>query len=186
MPYKINIPKPCHEDWNKFIPSEQGKHCQVCATTVIDFTNWQPNAIANYMAANIGKEVCGRFKKTQLQTEIPTADAFARQISYFRMPTLKKIAAIFLFAFVLQNNSFAADATVHGGISVTPTGISDFNTLMLDYKYKDVTKKITKPKKKVAKKKKVASKKYKKGKVKIVVKKPESMIMGKMMMPEHN
>ena len=105
MPTIITIPKPCHENWDNFTPAEQGKHCQVCAKTVIDFTTWQPNAIANYLSDKTEGETCGRFTKAQLEEPIPTAEEFAKQISYFRISTLKKIAAIFLFAFVVGNSS---------------------------------------------------------------------------------
>ena len=105
MPTIITIPKPCHENWDNFTPAEQGKHCQVCAKTVIDFTEWQPNAIANYLSDKAEGETCGRFTKTQLDVPIPSAEEFAKQISYFRISTLKKIAAIFLFAFMLGNSS---------------------------------------------------------------------------------
>jgi hypothetical protein len=183
MTYKINIPKPCHEDWNKFTPAEQGKHCQVCAKTVIDFTSWEPNTIATFLITNKEEETCGRFTKTQLETAIPTAAEFAKQISYFRMPTWKKIAAIFLFAFVLQNNSFANEAIVHGGISITPMPTLDFSTNKLLYKVAKPKKKIGKPKKKISTKKKMATKKHTKRKVKVVKPVPEEIIMGKMIMP---
>ena len=105
MPTIITIPKPCHENWDNFTPAEQGKHCQVCAKTVVDFTEWQPNAIANYLSDKAEGETCGRFTTAQLDIPIPSAEEFAKQISYFRISTLKKIAAIFLFAFVVGNSS---------------------------------------------------------------------------------
>ena len=115
MPNLITIPKPCNEDWNSFTEAEQGKHCQVCAKTVIDFTEWQPIAISNYLSDKAEGETCGRFTKAQLEEPIPTAEEFTKQISYFRISTLKKIAAIFLFAFVIENNSYASNEIVHGG-----------------------------------------------------------------------
>ena len=105
MPTIITIPKPCHENWENFTQAEQGRHCQVCAKTVIDFTEWQPNAIANYLSDKTEGETCGRFTKAQLEDNIPTAEEFVKKISYFRISTLKKIGAIFLFAFVIGNSS---------------------------------------------------------------------------------
>lgn len=180
MTYKINIPKPCHQDWNKFTQTAQGKHCQVCAKTVIDFTTWEPSAISNYLLTNKEEETCGRFTEKQLESKLPTAEVFAKQISYFRISTLKKIAAIFLFAFVLQNNSFANEATIHGGTTIIPTQMTSFPTFKYVYK-------VDKPKKKVAKKKKVVTIKHTKGKIKIVSKPvEEQVIMGKMIMPKQN
>jgi len=34
----ISIPKPCHENWDAMHPREQGRHCDACDKTVIDFT----------------------------------------------------------------------------------------------------------------------------------------------------
>ena len=178
MLQKITIPKPCNENWDKFTPTEKGKHCQVCAKTVIDFTNWQPTAIVNYIATNKEEETCGRFRLEQLEITIPTATEFAKQISYFRISTLKKVAAIFLFAFIIQSNSYAAEATIHGGTTLYPSPKIEFNLQPVVFK-KD------KPKKKTTKKE-IIKKKNTKGKVKVVkVQEPEPMIMGKMVMP-HN
>ncbi len=178
MLQKITIPKPCNENWNNFTPAEQGKHCQVCAKTVIDFTTWEPNTIANYLLTNKKEDTCGRFTKKQLEVELPTAEVFAKQIAHFRISTLKKIAAIFLFAFVIQSNSNATETTVHGGTALIPSQQIELNLNPLVYK-------TDKPKKKTAKKK-IIKKKHTKGKVKIVkVQEPEPMIMGKMIMPDN-
>ena len=154
MPNIITIPKPCNEDWNSFTEAEQGRHCQVCAKTVIDFTTWQPNAIANYLSDKAEGETCGRFTKAQLEEPIPTAAEFTKQISYFRISTLKKIAAIFLFAFVIENNSYAGNEIVHGGFSAVPsTSLKLITTskfkLTKDKKPKKKSKKIIRKKKKV-------------------------------------
>ena len=34
----LYIPKPCHEDWNKMTPTQQGKFCSSCSKQVIDFS----------------------------------------------------------------------------------------------------------------------------------------------------
>lgn len=64
----INIPEPCHEDWNKMTPKEQGRHCDACNKTVIDFTKKTDEQIIKTLEAN-GK-LCGRFKTQQLNREI--------------------------------------------------------------------------------------------------------------------
>lgn len=67
----INIPEPCHEDWNKMTPKEQGRHCDACNKTVIDFTKKTDEQIIKTLEAN-GK-LCGRFKTQQLNREIVLA-----------------------------------------------------------------------------------------------------------------
>jgi hypothetical protein len=64
--FKIRIPEPCHEDWNGMTKNEQGRHCQACSKTVIDFTDKEPEEIEAYLTANASTKLCGRFKTTQL------------------------------------------------------------------------------------------------------------------------
>ena len=65
---QISIPKPCHEDWNKMTPVEKGKHCAVCNKNVIDFTNYSNEQLIKHLENK--KNLCGRFKKKQLDKEI--------------------------------------------------------------------------------------------------------------------
>jgi hypothetical protein len=103
MPNIITIPTPCHEDWNNMTLRDQGRHCGSCAKTVVDFTTWQPQEILLHFKSN--KNVCGRFTVDQLNEPIPTHEDFVKQISYFQISTLKKMAAIFLFAFMIGGSS---------------------------------------------------------------------------------
>ena len=134
MPTIITVPKPCHENWDNFTPAEQGKHCQVCAKTVIDFTIWQPNEMVNYLSDKAEGETCGRFTTAQLNEPIPTAEEFAKQIYYLRISTLKKIAAIFLFAFMVGNSSCTngnkqGKALIENGQHSTGMAVNkDYNT----------------------------------------------------------
>ena len=103
MPVKITIPTPCHEDWNTMTPNAKGRHCDQCVKTVVDFTTWQPQQILLHVQTN--KNVCGRFTQEQLSETIPTQEDFVKQIAYFKISTLKKVAAIFLFAFIIGASS---------------------------------------------------------------------------------
>ena len=60
----INVPKPCHENWNAMTQNEKGRHCLVCEKTVIDFTTTSDEQIVKIFE-NSGN-LCGRFKKNQL------------------------------------------------------------------------------------------------------------------------
>jgi len=64
--FKIRIPEPCHEDWDAMTKNEQGRHCQVCSKTVVDFTNKSSEEIGSFIAENASTKLCGRFKTTQL------------------------------------------------------------------------------------------------------------------------
>lgn len=64
----ISIPKPCHENWDAMTPKEQGRHCQVCERTVIDFTNKTDEQIVKTYQRNTN--LCGRFRSQQLDREM--------------------------------------------------------------------------------------------------------------------
>ncbi|MBJ2176132.1 energy transducer TonB [Aureibaculum sp. A20] len=83
----ISIPKPCHEDWHEMTPNQQGKFCNSCAKTVVDFTKKSVTEIQSFFIENQGKKVCGRFQQKQLDSiiiEIPEQVLF-QQRSYSRM-----------------------------------------------------------------------------------------------------
>lgn len=65
--YNIAIPEPCHEDWAKMTPEEQGRHCKVCAKTVIDFSGKSTREVDRIIEENQGQKICGRFRSEQVQ-----------------------------------------------------------------------------------------------------------------------
>lgn len=64
--FKIYIPEPCHEDWSKMTPNQQGAFCKSCCKTVVDFSNKTKEEINNYLSENTDKKICGRFKTSQI------------------------------------------------------------------------------------------------------------------------
>jgi hypothetical protein len=93
---KISIPTPCHEDWNKMIPDETGRHCSSCAKSVVDFTGMSDEEVKHFFLNKKEERVCGRFKQTQLQQiviELP------KNIFSIQMPLWKKFLAACLIVF---------------------------------------------------------------------------------------
>lgn len=83
--YKITIPEPCHEDWNKMTPNDNDRFCGSCSKNVVDFTNMLPNEIQMYFQKH--NNICGRFKKSQLDSltiQIPNRVLFS-QTQYHKM-----------------------------------------------------------------------------------------------------
>ena len=79
--YKISIPKPCHEDWNKMTPNDKGRFCDNCSKTVVDFSKMTDAEIKSYLIAQEGKRVCGHFRTSQLKRitiSIPTQVLFSQ------------------------------------------------------------------------------------------------------------
>lgn len=48
------------------IPSADGRFCESCAKTVVDFTAMTDKEVQEYFLVNNGKSVCGRFKNNQV------------------------------------------------------------------------------------------------------------------------
>lgn len=108
----INIPTPCHEDWNSMSLENQGRHCLKCSKTVIDFTGWEATDIAAYLEVNEKNKVCGRFNTLQLNIPIAeTPDLYLKKIYYANVSIFKKIAAIFFIAFGLSATSCNTNTT---------------------------------------------------------------------------
>jgi len=106
--FKIAIPEPCNEDWNKMTPDKTGRFCLVCNKSVIDFTNKLPDEIQHFFNKNQDKKICGRFKNSQLDAvsiQIPSGVLFS-QTQYHK---------IFLLAlFVVMGSSLFSCATLNG------------------------------------------------------------------------
>lgn len=85
--FKITIPKPCHEDWDTMKPNEKGAFCMKCAKTVVDFTQKTTGEINDFIAAQSGKKICGRFMSDQLENQAGNekADDGKNKI-WFRIP----------------------------------------------------------------------------------------------------
>ncbi|MEM7086391.1 MAG: energy transducer TonB [Bacteroidota bacterium] len=85
--YTINIPKPCHEDWDAMTPNAKGRHCLSCAKTVVDFTQMDTNQIRTYLSKHSNQSICGRIMQKQLSTiqiEIPT-ETFRKKMSFHKI-----------------------------------------------------------------------------------------------------
>lgn len=70
QPIQISIPTPCHEDWNKMTPAEQGKFCDSCLKCVIDFTQYSDRELYDFFNKHNGERICGRYNTTQLNRAI--------------------------------------------------------------------------------------------------------------------
>nr|WP_321246711.1 carboxypeptidase-like regulatory domain-containing protein [uncultured Psychroserpens sp.] len=64
----INIPTPCHEDWNDMTQEQKGRHCRSCEKTVFDFTSKTDEYIVKTYQEDI--KLCGRFKTSQINREL--------------------------------------------------------------------------------------------------------------------
>jgi hypothetical protein len=93
---KIAINKPCHEDWNKMTPNEQGAFCGVCTKSVVDFSKKSLEEIKIFFSKPVTSKLCGRFTEDQL-VELNT-ETFIEKFIGFRFT--RKVAMITALAFV--------------------------------------------------------------------------------------
>ncbi len=112
--FKISIPQPCHEDWNKMNPNEQGRHCSSCAKTVVDFTGMNDDEVKYFFLNKKEERVCGRFKQIQLHQiviELP------QNIFNIEMPLWKKFLVACLLVF--STTLFSCDTKIKGELIQT-------------------------------------------------------------------
>ena len=71
--FQLQIPEPCHEDWNKMTPGDKGRFCDSCQKTVHDFTGMSDAQLIAFFKKPSTASVCGRFYNDQLERdfEIP-------------------------------------------------------------------------------------------------------------------
>lgn len=67
---QINIPQPCHEDWNSMTPQAKGRFCDACQKCVVDFTGYSDEELYKYFASGKHQNVCGKFNVWQLQRHV--------------------------------------------------------------------------------------------------------------------
>ena len=94
--FKIQIPKPCHADWNEMTPTQQGAFCGSCNKEVVDFTNMSDEAIKNYFLQRSTGSTCGRFRTEQIhriRISLPPT-IFVQKIAGW-----KKFMAVVMLAF---------------------------------------------------------------------------------------
>lgn len=66
--FNINIPKPCHENWQEMSVTDKGRFCSACQKNVNDFTNTTDAQIIK--ALHLDRNLCGRFTSAQLDRDL--------------------------------------------------------------------------------------------------------------------
>ena len=64
--FNLSIAKPCSANWQEFIPDGNGRVCESCNKTVVDFTRMTDDEII-YFFKNKSSSTCGRFHSGQLK-----------------------------------------------------------------------------------------------------------------------
>ncbi len=102
----IKIPEPCHEDFSKMTPKDNGSYCGSCEKTVVDFSKMNDEQIALYVAAHPNEKMCGRFTSSQLNRPLSFAgmskSSFLKMFVYILFIVFG--AGLFAFTYVQNNN----------------------------------------------------------------------------------
>jgi len=67
----LTVPNPCQQTWNDMILNNEGRFCNHCNKTVIDFTQLTDEQVAAVFKNTRGR-VCGRFTVSQLDRDLLT------------------------------------------------------------------------------------------------------------------
>ena len=114
--FKIIIPVPCHENWNDMTSAGQGRQCNACAKTVIDFTAMNDDEVRNFFIVKKEEKICGRFHQAQLHH--PRVD-LPENIFQLSMPWWKRFLVASLLAF--GTTLFSCDTNIKGELKMQET-----------------------------------------------------------------
>lgn len=81
---RVSIENPCHEDWQKMTPETQGRFCQACEKTVVDFSKMSDAEILQYFSKPKAEKVCGRFRLDQLSPNVEGPELSNAESEYRR------------------------------------------------------------------------------------------------------
>lgn len=86
--FYLTIPEPCHEDWARMTPAEQGRFCGQCEKVVFDFTAMSDEELFRFLELP-HHGICGRYRNDQLNRPIESPTPWVGS----RIPRWQKIAA---------------------------------------------------------------------------------------------
>jgi CarboxypepD_reg-like domain/Secretion system C-terminal sorting domain len=101
---QLQVPVPCHENWEKMTNAEKGRFCSSCQKTVIDFSNMSDREIALFFKKPWTGSVCGRFMEDQLNREMEIPRKRIPWVNYF-------------FQFLLPGFLLSMKATAQGKVN---------------------------------------------------------------------
>jgi hypothetical protein len=64
--FSLSIPEPCTENWAQMSPCEQGRFCNSCQKTVVDFTGYTDAQLVAFFSNPAHVVTCGLYRTKQL------------------------------------------------------------------------------------------------------------------------
>jgi hypothetical protein len=107
---QIQIPSSCHENWQEMHARKEGRYCDSCKKTVVDFSAMSDAELMAYLRSHSGA-TCGRFAPEQLQRELLVPRRPLPWVRYFFQVSIP--------AFLLSLKASAQEQRV-----ITPTEVA--------------------------------------------------------------
>jgi hypothetical protein len=67
---QLSVSEPCHENWDKMNPVNQGRFCGSCQKQVVDFSLMSDRELLHFFQKPSTGSVCGRFMNDQLDRKL--------------------------------------------------------------------------------------------------------------------
>lgn len=112
---KININKPCPENWDMMSLAEKGRFCDVCSKNVHDFTMSSDEEMISEIFKN--KNICGKFNEEQLNRNL-------------HFSQINSLFATFAMGLCLTSAGFVSAQTVDSSAVVDHT-VKSVQTIIL-------------------------------------------------------
>ena len=80
----LSIHEPCNQGWDAMPETEQGRFCDSCSKTVVDFTSMSDAQLINYFLEQKNRQVCGRVMTDQLDTMLSPAEPVQKRFGYWK------------------------------------------------------------------------------------------------------
>lgn len=90
---QLTVAEPCHENWDKMNPVQQGRFCGSCQKQVVDFSVMSDRELLQFFQKPSTGSVCGRFMNDQLDRKLEQP---AKKISWFRYAWQILLPALFV------------------------------------------------------------------------------------------
>jgi carboxypeptidase-like protein/type IX secretion system substrate protein len=108
---QLQVPRPCHENWNKMTETDKGRFCSSCRKEVVDFSLMSDKQILEYISKS-HNHICGRFTEPQLNRDMIINKE--RKLTW-----LKYFMHVIIPALLISNKSSAQQIKITDSITCT-------------------------------------------------------------------